>query len=259
MPAKKQVEKERTSAVGKAFAVLRVLRRSAMPITLTSVAEQVGIAPSSAHSVLMQLLKEGAVTQDADKRYQLGPTLFYIGSSFARGTPIYRSIWMELVEAANELAVTAALAVEWEQHHLVLSAHRGGNSDVAVPFGGRVPIFASSWGKVYYAWSGAPLPSELSRFTDRSTTDVATFKAEVESTREAGYAIDRGEFSEGVGGVAAPVTSSMGYEGLASFLAPLETVERIGFEALGRRLSGLAARASLSLGDAARLRRYGFE
>jgi DNA-binding IclR family transcriptional regulator len=249
---------ERNSAVGKAFAVLRVLRRAAAPMTLTNVAESVGIAPSSAHSVLMQLLKEDAVIQDGDKRYQLGPALFYLGSAYARGSGIYRAIWMELVQAANELAVTAALAVEWERHFLILNAHRAGN-EVAVPFGGRVPIEGGSWGKVYYTWSGAEPPTELPAFTQASITDVEKYAEVLATTRQRGYATDVGEFSDGVGGVAAPVTSSAGFEGVASFLAPLDRTRELTFELLGARIASLTARASLALGAQNRVRFFGSE
>jgi IclR family transcriptional regulator, acetate operon repressor len=259
MPRSATDQENRASAVGKAFAVLRVLRRSPNPMTLTAVAESVHIAPSSAHSVLTQLLKEGAVVQDADKRYELGPALFYLGSSFARGSRIYRAVWMELVQAANELAVTAALAVEWDGHHLVLNSHRAGDSDVRVPFGGRVPIDGGSWGKVHFAWSDAELPDKLPGYTDASITDLDRFRNEIAIARRLGYATDLEEFAAGVGGVAAPVTSRLGYEGVASFLAPRSRVEEIGIGQLGGRIAGLAARASLALGDKERVRLYGFE
>lgn len=253
------VEQQRTSAVGKAFSILLVLRRAPNPLTLTAVAESVGIAPSSAHSVLNQLLAQGAVMQDEDKRYQLGPALFYLGSAFARGSRIYRSVWMELVQASNELAVTTSLAVEWESHHLVLNAHRAGGSDVAIPFGGRIPLDGGSWGKVYFAWSGAPLPNRLETYTPNSITDLKTYGQELDQTRQRGYATDNEEFAAGVGGVAAPITSSLGYEGLASFLAPVHRIEEIGAAVLGERLATLAARASLALGGQGRVRFFGAE
>ncbi len=262
MPKKETIDmpadRNTSSAVGKAFAVLRTLRRTTSALTLTGIAESVGIAPSSAHSILMQLLAEGAVLQDQDKRYQLGPAAFYIGSGFARGTRIYRSIWMELVNAANEQSVTAALAVPWEDHHLVLNSHRAGHG-VAVPFGGRVPLDAASWGKVYYAWSGASLPQKLVAHTPNSITNLDDYANELERVRQLGYATDLGEFAVGAGGVCAPVTSDQGYEGLAAFVAPLEHVLELTPERLGFRIASMTARASLALGDHDRMRFFGVE
>lgn len=251
--------KKTTSAVGRAFDVLRVLRGAPVPMQLTTIAESVGIAASSAHSVLLQLCAEGAVSQDAEKRYQLGPALFYLGSAFARGASLYRATWVELVNAANEMGVTTAIAVPWDEHHLVLNAHRGGTSDVTVPFGGRVPIDGGSFGKVYYAYSGVPTPPKIRQFTDASVTDPDEFAKQLTQTRQAGYASDIGEFADGVGAVCAPVTSSEGYEGLAAFLGPLDRFEELQFTALGRRLANLTARASHTLGATDRVRFFGSE
>ena len=242
-----------TSAIGKAFAILRALRHAPAALTLTNIAQEVGMAPSSAHSVLNQLLAQDAVKQDQDKRYRLGPEIFYLGAAYARSTPVYRAVWMEMVSTANELGVTAVLAVPWDNHHLILNSHRAGESGIAVPFGGRVPIDASSWGRVYYGWSGATLDHDPAPYTPASITSREEFLATVEEARRAGYATDREEFFAGAGGVAAPLTSDQGYEGLASFIAPLERCEQLGFDRLGRRLTGLTARASHALGDRERM------
>jgi DNA-binding IclR family transcriptional regulator len=248
-----------TSAVGRALDILRILRRAPAPLALTAIAKEVGIAASSAHSILTQLLREDAVVLDADKRYSLGPSIFYIGSAYARGSGIYRAIWSELINAANDLAVTAALAVPWENHHLIIARHRALNGGISVAFGGRVPLDGGSWGKVYYAWSGDKVPATLTRYTDATITDRKAYLSELEQVRRTGYAVDAGEFEEDVTGVSAPVTSSVGYEGLAAFLAPSARAQELTVEALGARVSALAARASLALGARDRVRLYGEE
>jgi IclR family acetate operon transcriptional repressor len=248
-----------TSAIAKAFAVIRVLRRAPSSVTLTSIAEQVGIAPSTAHSVLTELLAQGAVMQDGDKRYQLGPSLYYLGSAYARHTPVFRSIWMELVALANELAVTAAVAAPWEEHHLIIASHQAGTPDVDVAFGGRVPLDGGSWGKAYWAWSGAALPKSIQAYTAKTVTDMADYRADIERTRDRGYAIDQEEFSDGIAAVTTSVTSQAGYEGLVSLLAPASRMAELTFEQTGRRLTALAGRASLALGDSSRLTLVGAE
>jgi DNA-binding IclR family transcriptional regulator len=247
------------SAIGKAFAVMEALRQSVTPMTLTAVAAAAGIAPSSAHSIVSQLLDQDAVVQDEEKRYRLGPNLLYLGAQYARGSLPYRAVWIELVSTANELSVTAALAVPWKGQHFVLNSHRAANSDVAVPYGGRVPLEAASWGKAYFAATGEPVPDSLPRYTAKSIVDRAKFEEEVQLTKSLGYAVDDEEFHDGVGGVCAAVTGQAGYEGLVSLLAPKSRIQEVGFEHLGSRLAALAARASLTLGDGSRLRFFGTE
>jgi DNA-binding IclR family transcriptional regulator len=256
---RKSGDRRSNSTVGRVVAVLRVLRQASAPLALSTIAREVGIAPSSAHSILLQLLQHDVVTQDADKRYELGPSILYLGSAYARGSRIYRSIWLELVTAANELEVTTALAVPWADHHLILNAHRGGPSHVAIPFGGLVPLDGGSWGKVYYGWSGADIPQTLTAYTDASVVEPEQFAEELDAARRRGYATDRSEYAAGIGGVSAPITSHLGYEGLASFVAPLARIDDISFDTLGSRVAELAARASLNLGDRERVRNFGFE
>jgi DNA-binding IclR family transcriptional regulator len=246
------------SAVTKAFNVLRLLRRSQNAVSVSEVARSVRIAPSTAHAILGELQAQGAVTQDADKRYRLGPATYYLGAAFARSAPISRGIWNELTEVARELSVTAAIAVPWENHHLILNVHQHGDGELEVAFGGRVPIDAGSWGKAYFAWSDID-PGASTPFTSRSVTDPAEYRAQVERTRERGYATDCEEFTLGVGAVAAGVTGERGFEGIASLMAPISHMDELGFDVVGRRLAGVASRASFALGDLRRMKVVGVE
>lgn len=246
------------SAVTKAFSVLRLLRRSPTAVSVSEVARSVHIAASTAHAILSELQAQGAVTQDGDKRYRLGPATYYLGASFARSAPISRGIWNELTEVARELSVTAAIAVPWENHHLILNVHQHGDGELEVAFGGRVPIDAGSWGKAYYAWSETR-PGQPTRFTASSITDTGEYHGQVERTRERGYATDNEEFTVGVGAVAAGVTSERGFEGVASLMSPISQMTELGFDAVGRRLAGVASRASFALGDLRRMKVVGIE
>jgi IclR family acetate operon transcriptional repressor len=248
-----------SSAVNKAFNVLRLLRRTPGSLSLTEVSRAIRIAPSSAHSILNELLSQGVIVQDSDKRYRLGPATFYFGAAYARSVPLYRGIWNELVAVARELSLTAVIAVPWEGHHLILSVHQSGGPDVDVAFGGRVPLDAGSWGKAYHVWSNAPPTDGLHQYTPKSITDPQEYGVEIDRARARGYATDDEEFTTGVGAVTAGVTGERGYEGLASLIGPVAHVSELGFDVAGRRLGGLASRASFALGDPGRIRVVGGE
>jgi IclR family transcriptional regulator, acetate operon repressor len=252
----KEGREELPSAVTKAFSVLRLLRRSPTAVSVSEVARSVHVAASTAHSILQELQAQGAVTQDADRRYRLGPATYYLGAAYARSAPISRGIWNELTEVARELSVTAAIATPWENHHLILNVHQDGDGEIEVALGGRVPIDAGSWGKAYYAWSLAE-PGAPTRFTSNSITDPGEYRAQVERARERGYATDGEEFTMGVGAVAAGVTSERGFEGVASLMSPIGQMNELGFDVVGRRLAGVASRASFALGDLRRMKVVG--
>ena len=247
-----------TTAVTKAFSVLRLIRKSQSSVSVSEVARSLHTAASTAHAILADLQAQGAVTQDSDKRYRLGPTTFYLGAAFARAAPISRGIWNELTELSRDLALTATIAIPWEHHHLILNVHQLGDGEIEVAFGGRVPLDAGSWGKAYYAWSRLE-PDQPHAFTPNSVTDLAEYRSQVERARERGYATDNEEFTTGIGAVAVGVTSERGFEGVASLIGPISLMNEIGFDAVGRRLAGVASRASFALGDMRRMKVLGVE
>lgn len=246
-------------AVNKAFSVIRLLRRSQTSPSLTDIARSVKIAPSTAHSILNELQAQGAVLQDSGRRYRLGPAIFYLGAGYVRSVPIYRAAWSELAELSREIGLTAVIAVPWERHHLILNVHHDGAPGVEVAFGARVPIDAGAWGKAYFAWSGENVPAKLASHTPKSLTDRKLYVAEVEQTRERGYAVDEEEFVLGASAVASAVTSEHGFEGVAALIGTAGNMTEVGAQEAGRRLANVASRASYALGDRSRVRFVGVE
>jgi IclR family acetate operon transcriptional repressor len=248
-----------SSAVSKAFNIVRLLRRSPAPLTLTEIARGVKIAPSTAHSLLSELHDQGVLIQNGERRYHLGPSLFYYGASFARAAPIYRSTWRDLVLLGNELSLTAVVAVPWENHHLILDVHGTGAAGLDVAFGGRVPIDAGAWGKAYYAWSGEALPATLTPYTPTTVRSPEQYAAEVEQSRRRGYAVDLEEIVPGAGAVAGAVTGADGFEGIVALVGLVSDIAAIGETEVGRRLAAVATRASYALGDGSRMTVVGGE
>src|SRR5262249_42882968 len=123
-------------AVNKAFRVIRLLRRSQRALSLSEIARDLRVAPSTVHTILVELTAQGAVMQDSSRNYRLGPAIFYLGAAYSRNAPIYRGVWTELVELARGVGLTATIAVPWDGHHLILNVHRDGPPGVEVAFGG---------------------------------------------------------------------------------------------------------------------------
>jgi DNA-binding IclR family transcriptional regulator len=237
-----------TSAV-RLFDVIGLLRKATGPQSLTDIAKGLKIAPSSAHALLSVLLKQGIIAIDADKRYQLGPAIFYLGAAYARNTRIYRTIWNDLVQAAHDLDLAAAIAVPWEQHHLVLAVHQNGGPRVGVAIGSRIPLQAGSFGKVYYASVVGKPPPQLTRYTPATITSATEYRKELRLSKQRHFATDREEFVVGVGAVATAITADDGYQGLASLMSSAERMEQLGYERVGERLALLGSRGSVILGD----------
>src|ERR1700737_5045528 len=133
----------------RAISIMRMLRRSRTPLNLSTIAADLDIPTSSVLAILRSLVNENAL-MSVDKRYQVGPALFYIGTAFATRSPLYRCAWPELVRLADELGLSATITVPWDQHHLVIAVHS--NAGIPnLPPGSRFPITAGAYGKAYYS------------------------------------------------------------------------------------------------------------
>jgi IclR family acetate operon transcriptional repressor len=244
--------------VSKAFRVLWLLRRSPEPLNLTELARSVSIAQSTAHSVLKELLAQGAVVQDNNRRYSVGPAMFYLGAAYVKQVPVHARVWDALVVLADDVRLTAVLAAPWEENHLILDVHQNPQPGVDVAFGGRVPLDAGAWGKAYYAWANER-PTELTKYTPRTVTSLDEYSRQLDEARTRGYATDNGEFLTGAGAVASAVTNAeQGVEGIVALVGGGAVMENR-YGDIGQRLAALAAQASHALGDSRRVSVIGQE
>ncbi len=80
--------------------------------------------------------------------------------------------------------------------------------------GSRVPATVVSTGKALLAWMAPEAldsaMEHVKRYTPLTMTRRKDIEHDLEETRERGYAVNRGEFRVGVGGIAAPVRDRSG-------------------------------------------------
>lgn len=122
--------------------------------------------------------------------------------------------------------------------------------------GGRAPAHAVATGKALLAVSCPArldrLPASLPRFTPTTITDPSALREALDEARRIGFAINRGEWREDVGGLAAPI-----FDGLKRPVAalgisgPLTRLTPARLEELAAQVVDAAARLSSALGHAA--------
>jgi DNA-binding IclR family transcriptional regulator len=228
--------------------ILRLLRYTHAPMRVSEIARDLHIAQSTVQSIVTSLVKEGAIVVSADRRYSPGPATLYLGASYAVTAPLYSAVWGDLIGIAQELRVSALLAVPWEEHHLILAIHHKDARFLGLAPGIRFPLGAGSYGKAYYAWSGAPIPSELRRYTQATIVDPKEYAAEIDRTRWQGYATDNEELSVGSGSVAAAIISTTGYEAVVGLFSNPASLITERHALIGQRLAEIASRGSRVLG-----------
>jgi IclR family acetate operon transcriptional repressor len=99
---------------------------------------------------------------------------------------------------------------------------------------------------VLLGWGGSLPEGELTRYTDRTTTDRSALQHEIDRVRERGWAQAVGEREEDLNGIAVPVLDAtgilvavLGVQGPAGRFTP--RAMRAAIEPLAERAAGLAS------------------
>lgn len=177
--------------------------------------EVCGLNRATAWRILSTLESHGLVASDRSSgHWTLGPGLVDI-ARLADSQVVLRDVREVLERLALQTGETAALAVV-RGGALTYTDEVAPPAIVAASWSGQpVSLHATSTGKVLLAWATEDelaqlMPRRLSRFTTTTITDRAGLRADLDATRERGYATCHGEFETSAWGVSAPVLDRMG-------------------------------------------------
>lgn len=227
---------------------------------LTDLAASTGIAPSTAHRILMTLEQHGIVAFDeATQNWSVGVEAFRIGSSFIRRVRIAdvgRTIMRELMERTGE---TANLAIA-DDDQVVFIAQVETHAAIRAFFrpGTRGPMHASGIGKALLSeMSSAALERVIARrglasFTPKTLTATKALQRDLAATRERGWAVDDEERNVGMRCLAAPIYNIHG-EAIAgvSISGPTVRLTDRRMEEFGPDVKRAAARITELMGGTA--------
>jgi IclR family KDG regulon transcriptional repressor len=208
---------ESIRAVDRALDILLCFTRQTPRLTMTQIAEQVGMNKSTVHRLLSTLEKKRFVQRESSTGlYQLG----------------IRPLQMAyLTLEHNDLRQYAAIFLRrlCEQHRETITLSVLSDADVvfldvvesqqrvklAASTGQRLPAFATAAGKAILAY----LPEEtvkkivergMQQFTSRTIHAPEIFFKDLDQTRKRGFAISEQEYEEEINAVAAPILDANG-------------------------------------------------
>src|SRR5260221_4104772 len=202
--------------VQKALNLLEALVRSNQPRRLTELARELGLTKPNVYRLLSTLSILGYVKKDpATTLYSPTLKLWEMGSLLVRDVDLVAMAAPRIRRLCDETRESVQLAV-FDAGFVVYVD----KVDSAQPLkamttiGSRVPATVTSTGKALLAW----LPpsaldqamANLKRYTPLTLMKRRELEEDLEETRARGYAINRGEFREGVAGVAAPIRDRQG-------------------------------------------------
>ena len=205
-------------AVTRAVAILRKLGASDEPLGVSQIARELDLVPSTCLHILRVLLDEGLIAFDpVSKRYSIGIGILSIARSAIRRNNFASLIEPRLTELTQTFGGTAVATQMGTGEHMIVVAL----SRVQQPFrlqvdlGSRFPVLISATGRCHAAFNCADVPaSQLkSRFDNLEwdhPPDYQDWRREVEQTRIEGFAVDRGQYIDGVTIIAVPFLNSAG-------------------------------------------------
>ena len=180
-------------------------------LTLTEIAARSGLAASTAHRMLGELVTAGLLARDTEARYTIGRRLWELGET----SPIS----LELRETALPWLLTLYEATAENVHFAILDgiealyvARLVGPHSVPTMsrMGGRLPLHTTGVGKVLLAWQSEEFlrtyfARPLERPTKFSVTSEARLRAQLRDIRNRGYSETHQEQTLGNTSLAVPV------------------------------------------------------
>lgn len=201
-----------SQAIDRAARILVRLVESDEVVTLARVMEDTRLPKSTAARLLRALERNGLAQRRRGGGFRPGPVLVEyarrdssVGDLAGLAWPFLERLGKATGETTNVAIPTPSGVARVAQ---VNSSHPLGAGNW---IGSRIPIHASSMGKVFMAFGAAQPPfGRLAKLAPHTITDMADLLAELEEVRANGYATTWEELDAGLCSTAAPVRGSRG-------------------------------------------------
>ncbi|WP_233237070.1 IclR family transcriptional regulator [Bordetella sp. LUAb4] len=188
----------------------------APPQTIDALAERVGLTRSNTHRTLQTLMHAGYVTKSDDgSGYRGGIRLFELAARQLGTLDVRRLATPYMRELADKTGETVHLSVLDGMDVVYIDKIDSPQPIRAYSMvGGRAPAYAVATGKALLAFQPEGyLESHAEGFdkhTSATLTSLPRLKDELRKTVRVGYALNRGEWRDTVGGIAVVIFNALG-------------------------------------------------
>lgn len=190
-------------SISQAIAILRLVGQRG-PLSLSEVAGEQQISPSSCLAILRTLVAEGALARDVQtKRYSL--TREWAGSPFSgdRHKAVIERLRPAMLQLSKACAATVGLWEVTAGRRVRLVAHVENDAPVRIQLkpGQRQPLGGGAIGRMLAVTQDIDEAELSRRFAEtrwERPMTLAEYKSEVEDARKAGFALDDGMLHAGI-------------------------------------------------------------
>ncbi|MDO9500057.1 IclR family transcriptional regulator [Falsiroseomonas sp.] len=202
------------NVVGRTVALLRGFAEAGQSVSIKELSARLGLPPSTLHRLLEQLLAAGMVERAPRRRYRVSAEFSRIGALAARKTGVLELARPVLEEVARETTETCLLGMLLPQTLSMMFIDKA-TSPLPLPYEVRMHRARSLlWGATGLGMLAWLDPAQVERILQRGEASPVDGQAPPEPGRLAarlaeirarGYAMTRGEQTQGAVGMAAPV------------------------------------------------------
>lgn len=223
------------------------------PATVDELAKRVGLTRSNAHRTLQTLMHAGYVTKDPNGGYRGTIRLFELGARQLAQLDIRKAAMPSMRVLAKQCDETVHLSVLDGIDVVYIEKIDSSHPIRAYSMvGGRAPAYAVATGKALLAHQEEGYVQRhlknLRKYT-HATLSLQELKAELSKVVRLGYAVNRGEWREGVGGLAVVIFDGMGQPVAAVGISgPLERLTSKRMKELAPLVQASARAISRSMG-----------
>lgn len=187
------------------------------PTGLRELAVRLGLSRSKAYRLMHTLSQHGLVSREpGGERYRLTTRLWEIGVRVIDEAGVKEEARALVRRLRDDHGETVHLSL-YEKGEVVYIDKADGWQPISAytRLGGRAPAYAVATGKALLAHRPAHeietlARNGLTRFTSLTVTDADALRAELREIRTTGYAVNRGEWRAGVGGVSVVLRDQYG-------------------------------------------------
>lgn len=199
-------------SVSHALDVLEQFNGNVDEIGVTELSKRLKLHKNNVFRLLATLEARGYIEQNkATENYRLGLKCLQLGQTFIHQMGLLLQSRAVLVELSKKTRESAYVAIRKGGAIIPLDFIEPARPVRVVSFLGTVlPTHCTAAGKAYLTFelestAGRNVAEHLERYTDRTITDVNLLRQQIVMIGESGYAVERGEFAEGVNAVAVPI------------------------------------------------------
>lgn len=236
-------------SVDRALMLLEAVARSAAGATLSELGRETGLAASTTHRLLIALQERSFLScERASGRWRIGRSALGIGAAFAGTRDMVAVARPIMLRAAQDCGEIINLGVLDEGHVTFLyRVDPRARHDYVPPPMNRLPAHCSSIGKALLSY----LPESetrnhvearpLAAMTERTVVSPPALRAQFESVRQSGFAIDDEENTPGLRCLAASVFDE--YRRPVAALSLAAPIDRLNFVRTAQNGAMIAAMA----------------